>query len=222
MAKANIPTRDELNIPDYPGNSNKEKEEAKKQKVECLVKGKTIRKKKGVVDKILDTFVGEDTDGVFDYIVKDILIPAGKNALYDAVTGGLGMRLFGDPQAISIKRGNGYRPQRDYSKCSRQPGRSTTIVHEDRRGRPGRTRVYVDDIYYESRPEADEVLEGMRSMIDDYGEVTVANYYEFSQVPSSPSDNHIGWDDLRYASVKLRPRDGTYFIDLPRAVVLDD
>ena len=75
-----------------------------------------------------------------------------------------------------------------------------------------------DDIFLETRGEAEAVLTRMDELIDEYGTVSVSDLYDLVGVTGSFTDCKYGWTDLRSASVS-RTRDG-YMLKLPRAMPL--
>jgi hypothetical protein len=168
-----------------------------------------IRQKKTIGQKFSETFLGDDTKNVVDYIMQDILIPAMKSTLSDMVGGGIEMLLFGERKShggstIYRDRDRSYVP---YNKISR--------YREDREPlRVNRSKTDLDDIIIETRGEAEDVLSHMVDLIDDYGVASIADYYELLGIESEFTDNKYGWTNLRDASVE-RVRRG-YCIRLPR------
>ena len=67
--------------------------------------------------------------------------------------------------------------------------------------------------------EAEKVLQSMDDLIDTYGIVSVADYYDLVDVTSQYTDNHYGWTDIRNARV-VRVSDG-YMIKLPKALPIN-
>lgn len=83
-----------------------------------------------------------------------------------------------------------------------------------------RKRPYnYDEIVIDNRGEAEEVLARMDELIDVYGTVSVADFYELVGASGSYTDNKYGWTNIRDARV-VRTRDG-YIVKLPRAVPLN-
>lgn len=196
---------------EFPSNSIKEKEETRK-KLDSVVKGKVIEKKKTFGDKVMETFFGDDTKSVGDYILHDILIPALKSTLSDAVGGGIEMLLFGERRGSSRSGSHIYR-QKDrsyvpYNRLSRE--------RPDRRelSRTERSRHDFRNIIIESRGEAEDVLGHLADLIEDYGVASVADYYDLLGIESAFTDNNYGWTNISSAYVQ-RVRQG-YSINLPR------
>lgn len=198
---------------EYPSNSHKQKAKAEQEKkIEKVVKGNVVLKKKPLSRKVAETFLGEDTKSVGRYLLYDVLIPAAKNTLFDMVNNGLEMRLFGEVR--------GKRTQRDKNKSFV----SYSSYYNKEQGRrqvssQNRARHNFDDIVLESRGEAEEVLSGLVDLIEEYGMASVADLYELVGVTSNFTDNKYGWINLSNASVS-RVREG-YLLDLPRPILLD-
>jgi hypothetical protein len=83
-----------------------------------------------------------------------------------------------------------------------------------------RTNYGFDDVYLESRGEAEEVLTRMDELIDAYGFVTVADLYDLVGKTCNYTDNKYGWTNLRNAEA-VRVRGGDYLLRLPRATLID-
>ena len=195
---------------EYKGNSHRSKEqnEVVEKKVEQIAKGKT--KKKSEVKKFADTFIAEDITSVKDYILMEVLLPAAKKAISDIVTNGIDMILYGETRTKSKSRESRvsytkyYDRDRDYDRPTRT------------RGRYG---YDYDDIILDTRKEAEEVLDRMDDLIDNYGMVSFADLYDLVGVSGNYTDNKYGWTNLRNADVQ-RVRDG-YLLKLPKALPFD-
>ncbi len=189
---------------EYKANSHKSKVEADEKKVEKVVTGKVTSKKKSPFRRFTDVFVPEDMTSVKSYILTDVVIPAIKDGIFDTVRtilyGGKGGH--GKPSA-KVQ----YRNYYDYNKRDS--------------GMPIRNRNDYDynDITLDDRGEAEEVLMRMDELIDTYGVVSVADFYDLVGIVGNYTDGKYGWTNLRNASV-IRGRDG-YKIKLPKALPLD-
>ena len=181
----------------FPSNSNKSKE----KKVEKVVSGKVKKK-----SKFLDIIFSEDFDSVKDYIIFDVVIPNAKKILSEIVTKGSDMLLYGE--ARSTKNSNASKVSYRSYYNSETPQKTRT------------SRYSFDDILLDSRGEAEEVLFRMEEILDIYGIVSVADFYELVGVNDGTyTDNNYGWTDLRTAKV-VRMYDG-YMIKFPRPVPLN-
>lgn len=207
-------------IDEYKPNSNKFKEEKKenaqpREKLEPVVTGKVIQKKKSGVRKFFDEFVSEDAKNIKSYVIGDVLIPATKKAISDIVTDGIDILLYGN---TGSKR----------SRSNYQSGRVSynSLYDNDRRynspsryNDPVRDRYSYNEIILGSRGEAEEVLSRMDELMETYGLVRVADLYDLVGVTGEFTDNKYGWTNIRNAEI-VRVRDG-YAIKMPRAIPID-
>lgn len=195
----------------YPSNSHKAREEVAEKKVEKVVSGKTSTKKKSGIRKLSDTFLSEDVGNVKSYIFSEVLLPAAKKLVSDIVTNGTNMLLYGE---IKNKKGNSskvsysryYDDRRDRSRDYRSP-----VV---------RNNFDYDEIIFETRGDAEAVLDAMYDILNQYKVVSVAELYDLASITThNYTCNNYGWIDLRGSSV-VRVRDG-YILKLPRALAID-
>lgn len=206
-----------MELTDYKSNSNKSKELEKKnqneRKIEKVVTGKVITKKKGLFQKVTDEFISEDVTNIKSYILGDVLIPAIKKAISDIVTNGIEMMLYGSTGRRNNNSYGGTVSYRNYA--SYNTGTSVT-----RRNDNYNFNSYsYDDIILNTRGEAEEVLARMDELINTYGLVTVADLYDLVGISGNYTDNKYGWQNIRNASVQ-RVRDG-YMIKMPRAIPIE-
>ena len=75
---------------EYKSNSHKSRQnqndDIPEKRVEKVVSGSVKSKKKNGLQKITNVFVPEDVDDVKSYIFEDIVVPAVKDIILDAVT----------------------------------------------------------------------------------------------------------------------------------------
>lgn len=207
---------------DYPTNSHKQKKEEKvepKKKVEQVTRGEVTRRKKPLGKRMAETFVGGDTKGVWSYVLLDVLVPAAKDMVSDAVSTGVERMLFGDNYRGGRRpRGSGRPPSyTSYNRYSPMGGRE----REEPRAlsRRGRASHDFDEIILETRVEAEEVVDRLFDLVSRYEMATVADLYDLVGVSGSYTDDKWGWTDIRGAGV-TRVRNG-YLLDLPRPEPLD-
>ncbi len=216
MAEREIVIREE----DFPSNSHKSKEMAQnkdssEKKVEKVVTGKVTKRKKSLGKKMAETFLEDDSKSIFEYIVYDILIPAAKSTLSDAITGGINMALFGGEN----KRNN-REPYRDKGRTYV----SYSNMYDPNNGRDrtasrNRNRHEFDDIFLDSKSEACDVLNGLIDLIEEYGQASVEDFYDLVGITAEYTDSRWGWTDLRNAYIE-RTRNG-WIIRFPRTMVID-
>jgi hypothetical protein len=75
----------------------------------------------------------------------------------------------------------------------------------------------VNNIIFGTNEDGDEVIDKLKTTLDTYGSVSVADLYDLSGLPYTYKDNKYGWTDL--SSVKLVPCEYGYQlqIDEPKA-----
>ena len=190
----------------FEPNSHKSKEnDVKEKKIDKIVNGKV--KKKSEAHKLANIFISEDAGNVGSYIFTEILVPAIKKAISDVFTNGIDMLLYGESR--SKKKNQTSVSYKNYYERDNRDERYSE-----------RKRPYnYDEIVIDNRGEAEEVLARMDELIDVYGTVSVADFYELVGASGSYTDNKYGWTNIRDARV-VRTRDG-YIVKLPRAVPLN-
>lgn len=200
---------------EYRPNSHKSREkqpeEAPAKKVEGVISGSASRKKKSEAKKVADIFIQEDVGNVKSYILMDVLVPAVKKALSDIVKDGIDMILYGE---INRARKGGGPSRINY--------RGYYDRENDRRDRApvrSRTGFDFDEIVFDSRGDAETVLDAMFDIIGQYNIVSVSDLYDLANLDHPFTGNKYGWTSLGGAKV-VRSRDG-YVIKLPREVPID-
>lgn len=79
--------------------------------------------------------------------------------------------------------------------------------------------VRDDALVFESRGDAEQVLDSLDEIIETYGAASVADLCELASLRSSFSDTRFGWTNLDSAVV-IRGRYG-YLLKLPKAMPLN-
>lgn len=198
-------------LAEYPDNSFSAKSSKKEveKKVESVVQGGTKLKKRSEVRKLADTFIAEDVSNVKSYILGDVLIPAIKKAISDIVVNGIDMVLYGEAGRSRRRDGSRVSYRNFYEDATR--GRSTT--------RASRAALDYDDVLFDSRADADMVLDQMVEIVQTYGKVSIGDLYDLAHVPTTNySLNNYGWFELTGCR-SVRTPDG-YILKLPRPVAL--
>lgn len=216
---------------DYPANSRAAKQRtetprpkaAQEKKIEKVVTGSVVQRKRSLGKRFHDTFVGGDSRSVGQYIVMDVLVPATKDMIHDVITSYVERMLFPDSRPIG-----GRRRSSSSSSVGRinYGGASSSIRRdpreEDRRrhvSSGSRSKHDFGEIILEKRVEAEEVIDRMIDQIREYGQVSIADLYDMVDVTSQFTDNKWGWYDLEGA--RVRYVNGGYLLDLPRPVDFD-
>lgn len=205
-----------MSEPMYPPNSHKSKEEqkntAEEKRVQKVVKS-PVKTKKNEVRKFADIFISEDVASVKDYIFMDVLVPAIKKAIYDIVTNGIDMFLYGNTSRSKSGSSGTKVSYRSYYDQKNNGGYRGSENTKNRNG------FEYDDIVFDNRGEAEAVKQQMQATIDRYGVVTVADLYDMVDLTAPYTSQKYGWMNVNGAEA-IRSRDG-YILKLPRAVPID-
>lgn len=191
---------------EYKMKTNTSESKQEEKKVDKIITG-TAKTKPNEVRKFAGLIVSDDASNVGNYVLMDVLIPTFKKAVVDVVE----MILFGEKGGK--RRSDGRTPYRSY--------------YDDRNDRQRKTanmagRFDYDDISFDSRGDAELVLDQMRDLVDGdrgFGLVTVADMYDLAGLQAPFTARKYGWFNLRTAEV-IRGRDG-FYIRLPKAMPID-
>jgi hypothetical protein len=215
----------------YPSNSNNKVQTegapaATKDKPEKQIKqitvGKVSRRKAPLGKRFMETFGGGDAQGVAVYIVQDVLLPAAKDMVIDAVQQGIERMVLGESRArgrsnfrpggssgyTSYNRIGGGNPnnRRDRDRDREEPRRDIS--------QRGRATHNFDEIVLDSRAEAEATIDQLIMIIDEYEIVTVADLYGMIGITEDYPDAKWGWTSLAGARA-VRLKNG-YLLDLPK------
>lgn len=193
---------------DYAGNSNKSKTvgdkiavpaETRKPK-EKVITGEVIVKEPGIGTRFKGIFFGGDFDTAARYVAAEVLLPALRNLLVDAVSKGADRLIYGD---------NGPR---------RRSAITTSYAPRVQYNNPAATRAYLPDQaprWKESdsgkaaptwivgtKADADLISERVMDIVDAYQIVSQADVLDMLGLPSTAIDNKWGWDGLPTIGVK--------------------
>lgn len=178
--------------------------ESKERPIEAVAHGQV--KKRSGFGRVVEAFTPdqEEREDIKNYIFNGLVVPTFKDVILNTVRALLGM---------------GTTPTGGYSGSSRRP--SYSQYYNDRSGRytdtvPRARRGYeVEEVLLRTRGEAEEVLDQMYERLDEYGNVSVGEYYCLVGISNNYTDYENGWTDLRTTRIE-RTYDGYYRLNLPR------
>lgn len=193
---------------------SKQREEEKKNTqekvIEKVTSGNVMQKKKTMLGAIIEEFIPGNARTIGDYIIMDVLLPALKRTISDMICSGTNM-LFGESPT---RNQNGFSPKRvNYRQYYRDDEPSSKT-----RDRASRSVYDYDNIIFDSRTDAEEVLYQMEEIVDRFDAVSVADLFDLSGITCNYTDHKYGWTDLRNTKV-VRTRDG-FILDLPKPTML--
>ena len=188
----------------YPTNSNKSKEQSKR--VHRVATGEVSKKPKSGVTKFSEIFLAEDFETAIKWVLQNKVVPSIQEAIEPAVH----VLLHGTD---TVETNNRYSsgPYVPYENKYRNQNNSSRYNNRSQ-------RVSFDyrDICYSNWGEADRVLSELMRSIDDYGVVSVSDWYEASGVSCSYTYNNYGWTNLNDVRIVKATDNGGCYIKLPR------
>lgn len=202
----------ELNPLGLPPNSRNARMQQEKPKLEPIAT--TVQtKKKPWYKRAADTFMAEDANSIGSFIIRDIVVPTIRDTIYDIITGGLSMAMYGSTKARSKNRpsgvgGGSYVSYGSYS--TQQQQKAQPMRQAD--------RINVDDLIFGMADEAHQVIDALCDRLERYGTVTVQDLYDLIGISAPRTAMYWGWNDLSEARVR-KIRDG-WLIELPRPQAL--
>lgn len=206
MAKVEFPDTS------YQGRETPKSDAPPEKNVQKVTTGNVTTKKKSELKKFAGVFAPEDTENVKKYILTDVVIPGIKNAIADVVS----IMLFGETGRLGSR-----------TKRSGGGGTSYQRFYEDARDRERRdysrprAGYEFDDILFETRGDAELVLDQLGELISIYGMASVGDLFDAAgETPPNYNARNYGWKDIRNARA-AKVRDG-YILILPKAVPLNN
>lgn len=206
----------------FPGNSRRSNEPEKTtqpveelKKLDRVVTGRVIKRKKPLGRRIRETFFGGDSTSVFGYLLKEVLIPALQATATDMVTQGIEKAVYGEVRSGPRTTRGSFAPRTHVSydrptSIIRQPA---TPTQQSRRAVVQPSVFEIGEIILESKIQADLVTEKLNEMIEEYGAATVGNLNDLIGQTSAYTDHKWGWTDLSDMTIR-RVREG-YLLVLP-------
>jgi hypothetical protein len=211
----------------YPGNSNAynkvpqrrpgEIKAPDKKPAERVTKGHVVQKKKSLGAKFKETFLAVDLKDVFAHIVTDVIAPTIKETLEDIIRSSTSMLLW--PEGSRGRSGRrGDRRVVPYDRYYDDRGRSRN--GDDRDPARPKPQNQVEDLVFDRKPDAEDVLDSMIDRIAEYNVVSVRDLYAFAGMPRNYAQDTYGWFNLEDAEI-LHVREG-WMLKLPRPVKIDE
>lgn len=213
-------------VEDFPSNSQSQqpaKKEAESQKkVEPVVEGKVVQKKPSVGRRFKESFMsGESAKTAAGYVFFDVLIPAAKDALLKGVSQGFEKMLWGNVSGPTRTGARDPRFESPFGHVAYNRPSSSPLRRGEPRDQLNRSRRMPgwNELVFESRHEADEVLDGLFNLISQYQIASVADLYALSGLQTDHTMGKWGWTELRGSNVR-QTGDG-YLLMLPKPEALE-
>lgn len=211
----------------FPSNSREarvvkpdETEPPEDKKILKVVEGPVARRKKPLGTRFMETFFSGDGKSVIDYVVQDVMLPAFKDMITDALSQGFERMIYGESRPAgrrSSSRPTNYTsygtrygsngPPRDHRSEPRNMSRRARATHD------------FDEVILSTRAEAEEVIDQMRELVEKYGTASIADFYATVGIDSSHTDEKWGWMTLIGSGVTRVS--GGYLLNLPKPEPID-
>ena len=203
---------------DFPPNSVSSKTKPQDNKnLEQIVENGATRRRRSLRKQFKETFVAGDARTATRYMMFEVVLPAARDMIVEAMHQGMEKLIFGD----SRRRGStppqagptGHISYNRYGAAAVRGGPQRAM------SRQARGRHDFDEIILDNRAEAEEVIDRLFTLVSQYESATVADLYELVGLSATHTDHKWGWTDLMGAGVsRIR---GGYLLDLPEPEPLD-
>jgi hypothetical protein len=216
-----IPAKNNMDV-------NKDEEETvpkEKKEMKKIVDSQPKKIKRGLLSRLAVGMLGpEGLPSIGTYINEEIIKPAIKNIIVDAVTSGINRLIYGDSRPRTGGHSTGYyRDKAPYRPNTNYTSRYTSSNQEPRErvATPyASSRYGVDEYIIEERYDAARVLTTLTENAEVYGSVSVADYYDLIGVATRYTDNTYGWTMESITQASIVPIRGGYVIKFPPVEVI--
>ncbi len=207
---------------DYPSNARRlrgvrTEPDPPPPKREKIITGEVVKRGPGFRKRFMTSLLGEGgIEGAVDTFVTDILVSAFKGMVSDAVSqasnflrDGVDRALYGETRArrtVTTRPNTGYV---NYTRMARPSAPAYNTISAR-----GRASHDFGEIIVATRGEAQDVIDALQELIEQFDVATVADLYDLVGITGEFTDNDWGWHDLRSATV--RHTRGGYLLVLPR------
>lgn len=228
----------------YPSNSNLSKlrasvpvtpakpspsPEEQRPKAEKAIEGGASIRRKSVGTRFKAIFTGvslrEITDDVIDKAIipgiKGMLMDAGERALDRMFGSGNGGSRLPNAAARTMVTNVAHVAYNKFSAPNAASVRPEAARPQMQMSRRGQSIHDFEEIEFNNRQDASLILNLMYDRLQEYGSVSVAEFYAWADVRGNFTDQNWGWKDLTGAGPTRDHRTGRYVLNLPAPVDLN-
>ena len=157
-----------------------------------------------------DNVVRESLSIAWSNILSEVLLPSLKDMAFEAVTEGANRVIYKEGTRSRSTAARTKNSRTNYNKVSQGP----------RFSKRDHNMMSFDRLLFDTRAEAQQVLDDLYSAMSQYGTITVAEFYDLAGFTSNRfTDENWGWISLRGSRV-IRVNDG-FAVQLPDPQPLD-
>lgn len=192
-----------------------------KKKVEpAELRGKVTIQKPTIGKRMHDAFISQDFKTAAGGVVQDTIVPMIKRIIADGCSNMINRVLFGSKAQNNTSSlfSNTWRYTGwgtggiNYSSIS-----TGNAVQQTQQTTPG--ILNYSDITFTNREDAEDCLMTMKEILDRYGTVRIADFYEYLKIPTQSTQNNYGWKNLN--SVEVEAFRGEWHLTLPKPIPLN-
>lgn len=211
-----------------PASASKPEQSDDRPKAEKAIEGTANVKRKSVGSRFKAIFTGVSLKDIVDDVIDQVIIPGTKGLLHD----------MGDQVLDRILGSNaGSRPRAAAKTMvtnvanvayNRFSAPSATVASRPEATRPpmqmsrrGQAIHDFDEIEFQTRKDASIILDLMYDRLQNYGTVSIAEFYGWADVRGNFTDQNWGWRSLEGAG-PTRTRNNTFVLNLPDPVSLNE
>lgn len=208
-----------METPNYPSNSKSTP--ATPKTAEKIVTGEVTRRPKSLGKRLKDALIGGDSRSALQYVFAEVVIPQAKDMIAEAVTTAFEKFIFGESRSGHRRSSNRSHSSGYTNYTNRYTGRGTRTIGGSRREENIVLRKShdLDDLIFETRADAQAVLEEMYDRLEQYDTVSVAELMTMIDNPSTHTDQKWGWESLDGSEIRTIAREG-YLLILPKPIPL--
>lgn len=187
-----------MEMPNYPSQSNTPRNNSeeystsvvpsKQKEPDTVKKIANAKIKKSKWQEFASAFFEEDIEDVKGYIFKDVFVKGVKDIIFEA------FRAFWYPGGGGGRKGNGVR--KAHTSYDRYYAEDSIPYRPIHRASPKTSNFSVNNIVFDTRKEAQDVLDEMIDYLMKYEKVSVSRLYDFCGITPPISSNKYGWFNL--------------------------
>lgn len=211
-----MPKQKKVQIEELPGNSLSSRVAPIRSKPQPAIEEETIEivektvrrrparavhipKKRTLSRSIAEAFVGDGENSVVGYIMRDVLVPAFKSLVTDAVTSGIEMLVYGEVKGRGRSRDRSGPRVINYGSFSKR-SRDDDDDRRERRRPTYDDKFNLDEIYFDDHKDAEDVLDELGERLEEYDQVSVADFFDIAGIDGATwAHDKFGWTTLKPA-----------------------
>jgi len=208
--------------------------EEKKTIVPVISQNNITIKKKPFTQKFKEAFISQDFKTAAQGVNNNVIIPAIKRVIADAISNTINSILFGTSAPTGFKinpstwswNGITYNGSNiNYSGISK-----TTTFQQQTTQVPNTGAYKWDEIIIcpdaskgetmaDAERHADDIMNQLRAMLERFGQVSINDFFDTCSLPMNNTLGNYGWNNLRDMDKVMIPNTG-FWIKLPSPVLL--